>query len=157
MTLRDIIVPILEEDLQLGDYESVMSGSFDGGRISYALLPEKTHNRVLEEHHMVQGVPKVYKDWELWTDPPPDVETVTFYNQKLGYHSYNPPEGYTAKEIMWFRQAKKHLKTVEVAQKLIDSMELEGTLGWNLEDFYLQFRDGRGLHDIKRKSTEPVE
>ncbi|KAJ7600269.1 hypothetical protein C8J56DRAFT_879991 [Mycena floridula] len=99
----------------------------------------------------------VYKDWELWTDPPPDVETVTFYNQKLGYHSYNPPEGYTAKEIMRFRRAKKHLKTVEAAQKLIDSMELEGTLGWNLEDFYLQFRDGPGPHDIKRKSTEPVE
>ncbi|KAJ7592565.1 hypothetical protein C8J56DRAFT_885716 [Mycena floridula] len=125
--------------------------------ISYALLPERTHNRVLEERRMVQGVPKVYKDWELWTDPPPDVETVTFYNQKLGYHSYNPPEGYTAKEIMRFRRAKKHLKTVEAAQKLIDSMELEGTLGWNLEDFYLQFRDGPGPHDIKRKSTELVE
>ncbi|KAJ7584211.1 hypothetical protein C8J56DRAFT_1167010 [Mycena floridula] len=124
--------------------------------ISYALLPERTMNRVLEERRKVQGVPKVYEDWELWTDPPPDIWTVTFCNQKLGYHSYNPPEGYTAQEIMRFRRAKKHLKTVEKAQALIDRMEIEGTIGWNLADYYPQFRNGPGPHDIKKR-PEPVE
>ncbi|KAJ7581631.1 hypothetical protein C8J56DRAFT_1100976 [Mycena floridula] len=138
--------------------------------ISYALLPERTMNTVLEERRKVQGVPKVahflcnyhilivyqvYKDWGFQTDPPPDVDTVRFCNRKLGYHSYNPPEGYTAQEIMRFRRAKKYL-TLERAQALIDAMELGGSLGWNLEDLYLQFRDGPGPHDIKRK-PERVE
>ncbi|KAJ7595295.1 hypothetical protein C8J56DRAFT_1159831 [Mycena floridula] len=121
--------------------------------ISYALLPERTMNTVLEERRKVQGVPKVYKDWEFLRDPPPDVWTVRFCNWKLGYHSYNPPEGYTAQEIMRFRRAKKYL-TLERAQALIDAVELDGSLGWNIEDLYLQLRDGP--HDTKRK-PEPVE
>ncbi|KAJ7589502.1 hypothetical protein C8J56DRAFT_889052 [Mycena floridula] len=122
--------------------------------ISYALLPEQTMNKVLEQRRKVQGAPKVYKDWTIHQDLPPDVHQVTFNNDKLRYYGYNPPEGYTAQEIMQFHHAKAFL-TVEKAQALLDDIELVGTFEWDIEDVYPRSRDGPGPFDIKRKA-EPV-
>ncbi|KAJ7578674.1 hypothetical protein C8J56DRAFT_1111705 [Mycena floridula] len=94
-------------------------------RMSYALLPENTMKSVLEDHAKVQAAPKIYKDWKVYRDPPPDVHLVRFDNEKLQYHSYNPPKGYTAEEIMQFGRAKQYL-TLERAQELIERMEMDG-------------------------------
>ncbi|KAJ7581760.1 hypothetical protein C8J56DRAFT_1101226 [Mycena floridula] len=108
--------------------------------ISYALLPERTMNIVLEERRRVQGYPR-YTKTGSFGQTHTHTAGLRFCNWKLGYHSYNPLKGYMAKEIMRFWRAKKH-STLERAQALIDTMELQGSFGWNLEEIYLQFRHG---------------
>ncbi|KAG6884192.1 hypothetical protein C0993_000484 [Termitomyces sp. T159_Od127] len=75
--------------------------------------------------------PTIDKDLSHWTvrrDAIPDIHVVYFYNQNIGYASYNPPKGFSAEELVEFKGAKECRFDLEQARAVIEKREKYGTL-----------------------------
>ncbi|KAF8801589.1 hypothetical protein BYT27DRAFT_7198159 [Phlegmacium glaucopus] len=86
-----------------------------------------TDNSVTPEKHL--------KDWKVDSQHPYYLEPV-FSNDKLEYHSYNPPQGFTAEEIFEFEGAKETLGTVEKVREIFEEGERFGTLDVTGDDIF---------------------
>ncbi|KAJ3504568.1 hypothetical protein NLJ89_g7869 [Agrocybe chaxingu] len=74
--------------------------------------------------------PTIDKKPEHWTverDPPPDIAVITFSNESMGFYSYDPPKGFSPKEILQFRGASDCL-TLERITELVRERNEKGTL-----------------------------
>ncbi|KAG6867087.1 hypothetical protein C0993_006973 [Termitomyces sp. T159_Od127] len=66
--------------------------------------------------------------WTVRRDAIPDIHVVYFYNQNIGYASYNPPKGFSAEELVEFKGAKECRFDLEQARAVIEERDRLGTL-----------------------------
>ncbi|KAG6909866.1 hypothetical protein DXG01_014902 [Tephrocybe rancida] len=94
--------------------DSFTSEPTDSITPSYTPYASKYRNTVTDSD------PKILEDWEVkndgtrWLDP-------SFFNQKLDppFASNYPPVGYTAEEIMQFKNAKELFKSLDEIEEWI--------------------------------------